>query len=215
MEKLIVSEIFASIQGEGTRAGLPCAFVRLAGCNLRCRYCDTPYAREVSDGREVSVEAAVNEACSFGLPLVQVTGGEPLLQAACTELVDSLLERGVTVLLETNGSLDLSSVDPRVVKIVDIKCPGSGAGNSFRRENIVLLSSHDEVKFVISDNEDYEWARAVIARERLDERCEVLLSPANGLLEPKSLAEWMLADRVPARLQLQLHALIWGGERGR
>jgi len=214
MEELSIAEIFASIQGEGSRAGLPCAFVRLAGCNLSCRYCDTEFARQ--GGREMCVEEVIAEVLAFGLPLAEVTGGEPLLQEACPTLLTGLLEGGLEVLLETNGSFDLGAVDTRVVKIVDIKCPSSGVGDAMRWENIELLTHRDEVKFVLAGRDDYDWAREAMASWRLPDRCSVLFGPVYGELDPSTLAEWMLADRVPARLQLQLHKLIWGsGARGR
>ncbi|HUX07581.1 MAG TPA: radical SAM protein [Acidobacteriota bacterium] len=215
MGKLRIAEIFKSIQGEGTRAGLPCAFVRLAGCNLRCSYCDTDYAQDAQSGSEMGVDEVAAQVRDFGLPLVQITGGEPLLQPACAELIDILLEDGATVLLETNGSQDISVVDPRVIKIIDLKCPASGESGTIRRENIEQLHLNDEVKFVVSNRGDYEWAREVILRERLAEKCTILLSPASGELEPRKLAEWMLRDRLVARLQLQLHKIIWGDERSR
>lgn len=213
--KLRVSEIFCSLQGEGTRAGLPCAFIRLSGCNLRCAYCDTIFAREPDRGEELEAGEAAARALAYGQRLVQVTGGEPLLQEGCGELIAALLDGGATVLLETNGSIDISGLDPRVVRIMDIKCPSSGMGRSTLWENLDHLRPDDEVKFVVSGRGDYEWARDVIIREKLDERCTLLLSPAWGELEPAKLAEWMLADRLPARLQLQIHKVIWGEERGR
>ena len=213
--KLRIAEIFYSLQGEGTRAGLPCAFVRLAGCNLRCCYCDTTYAREPNDGEEMEAGEAAARALAFGIKLVQVTGGEPLLQKGCGELIEALLAGGATVLLETNGSLDISEVDPRVVRVMDIKCPSSGMGRKTLWENLDHLRRDDEVKFVVSGRGDYEWARDVIIRENLAERCQLLLSPAWGELEPAKLAEWMLSDRLPARLQVQLHKVLWGEERGR
>jgi 7-carboxy-7-deazaguanine synthase len=215
MSNLVVAEIFKSIQGEGTHAGMPCAFVRLAGCNLRCSYCDTGFAQEAAAGTEMGVREVAEQVLSFGQPLVQITGGEPLLQPACGELIALLLERGATVLLETNGSVDISSTDPRVVRIVDIKCPASGAGGAVRWENIAHLRPHDEVKFVISDRGDYDWAREIIDREQLAQRCRILISPVPGEMDPGRLAEWMVRDRLPARLQLQLHKLLWGDERGR
>lgn len=213
MYKLRVAEIFRSIQGEGTRAGLPCSFVRLAGCNLRCRYCDTAYARE--GGEEMAAADIIGAVRAFGLGLVQVTGGEPLAQPGCLALLDGLVREGLEVLLETNGSMDLSQVHPGVVRIMDIKCPSSGFSHAVRWENIELLNSRDEVKFVIADRGDFDWARDVVAREGLLERCAVLLSPVHGELEPARLAEWMLGAGLEARLQLQLHKLVWGEERGR
>ena len=158
---------------------------------------------------------AAARALAFGTELVQVTGGEPLLQEGCSELIEALLAGSATVLLETNGSLDISGVDPRVVRIMDIKCPSSGMGRKTLWENLDHLRSGDEVKFVVSGRGDYEWSRDVIIRENLAKRCHLLLSPAWGELEPARLAEWMLSDRLPARLQLQLHKVIWGEERGR
>lgn len=213
MEKLFVSEIFASIQGEGTRAGMPCAFVRLSGCNLRCRYCDTEYARE--SGREMTVGNVMKRVLSFRLPLVEVTGGEPLLQPACRTLLKRLRAEGLTTLLETNGTIDLSAVCPGVIRIVDIKCPSSSESNSMLWSNIRLLTGQDEVKFVIADRRDYDWALEVIKREKLSGRCSLLLSPVWGELDPGKLAQWMVTDSVPARLQLQLHKIIWNSERGK
>jgi 7-carboxy-7-deazaguanine synthase len=215
MGKLVVAEIFSSIQGEGTRAGLPCAFVRLAGCNLRCSYCDTVYAQDEAVGMVMDVKDVAEMVRTLGLPLVQITGGEPLLQSECSELIGILLDYGDTVLLETNGSVDISGVDPRVVRIVDIKCPASGESRAMRWENVAHLRPHDEVKFVVSDRGDYEWALEVIERESLADRCHILLSPVFGGLDPGTLADWMVSDRTQARLQLQLHKLIWGDERGR
>jgi 7-carboxy-7-deazaguanine synthase len=214
MDKLLVNELFASIQGEGTRAGLPCVFVRLSGCNLRCRYCDTLYARE-NGGREMTVDEVICAVAGYKPRLVEVTGGEPLLQIACRALLKRLLQEGYEVLLETNGSMDLSGVDPAVVKIVDFKCPSSGESDSMLWTNIRHLTPRDEVKFVIGDRGDYEWARGLIQREHLADRCVLLFSPVFGEMEPRMLAEWILGDALPVRLQLQLHKIIWGEERGR
>lgn len=213
MEKLLVTEIFESIQGEGSRAGLPCAFIRLSGCNLRCSYCDTRYAYE--GGEEMTAEQAVEKLSEFGLPLVEVTGGEPLLQPACGKLLERLLAKGLTVLLETNGTLDISVVDKRVIKVMDLKCPSSGVTDQIRWGNLEHLGPRDEVKFVVADRRDYDWSKAIIAREKLAERCNVLLGPVFGQLEPGTLAGWMVSDKLPARLQLQLHKIIWGYRRGR
>jgi len=214
--KLKVAELLETIQGEGTRAGRLCALVRLAGCNLRCSYCDTAYARVAEDAQERTIAEVVDEVEASGLELVLVTGGEPLLQAGCAELLERLADAGLEVLVETNGSIDIADLDERVVRIMDIKCPASGESDKVRWENIRLLGPADEVKFVICDRGDYDWAAQVIQRERLSERCCVLLGPAFGALEPRILAEWMLADRLEARLQLQLHKLIWPDEgRGR
>ncbi len=215
MGKLRIAELFESIQGEGTRAGLPCAFVRLAGCNLRCSYCDTEFAQDAETGNEMDVKEVAARVRDFGLPLVQITGGEPLLQPACGELIDILLDDGATVLLETNGTLDISCVDPRVIRIMDLKCPTSGSSGSICWENTRQLRPHDEIKFVVADRSDYDWACDVIHREKLAGRCQILFSPAFGELDPRTLAEWMLRDRLQARLQIQLHKIIWGDERGR
>ena len=208
---LLVSEIFASIQGESTYAGLPFAFVRLTGCNLRCRYCDTPYAYE--DGKESSLEEVVSALSLFGIPRVAVTGGEPLLQREAAPLVSALIDRGNLVLVETNGTVPLTNLDPRAVKIMDVKCPGSGESGKTAWENFSLLSPRDEVKFVLSSEEDYRYALDILATHRKDRGFGVLFSPAFGLLPPERLAGWMVADRLDARFQLQLHKLVWGPDR--
>lgn len=208
---LLVSEIFASIQGESTYAGLPFAFVRLTGCNLRCRFCDTPYAYE--DGKESSLEEVVSALSLFGIPRVAVTGGEPLLQPEAAPLVSALIDRGNLVLVETNGTVPLTNLDPRAVKIMDVKCPGSGESGKTAWENFSLLSPRDEVKFVLSSEEDYRYALDILATHRKDRGFGVLFSPAFGLLPPERLAGWMVADRLDARFQLQLHKLVWGPDR--
>jgi 7-carboxy-7-deazaguanine synthase len=212
---LKVSEIFFSLQGESTWAGLPCAFIRLAGCNLRCNWCDTPQALE--GGEEMSVDEAARRALAFGVPLVEVTGGEPLLQEEVYPLMETLLGAGARVLLETNGSLPVGRADPRVVKILDVKCPASGFAQCNDWSNLALLRPTDEVKFVLSGRADYDFALGVLRHHGLLERgCPVLFAPVRGMLEPRRLAAWMLEDRLSGvRLQLQLHKLIWGEERGR
>jgi len=208
---LTVNEIFYSIQGESTRAGRPCVFVRLTACDLRCSWCDTPYA--FHEGRKMSVDEVVTEAERYGCPLVEITGGEPLLQEDVYELMDELLARGRTVLLETGGHRPIDRVPDAVVKIVDVKCPGSGEAARNDLTNLDRLAPHDEVKFVIRDRGDYEFARDMIDRRRLAGRCAaILFSPVHGVLDPKTLSEWMLQDRVSARLQLQLHKYIWAPE---
>ena len=204
---LVVHEIYASLQGESTYAGVPCTFVRLSACHLRCVWCDTPHAFD--EGTRRTVDDVVAEAHDRGTPLVEVTGGEPLLQPGVYPLMARLADLGHTVLLETSGSLDVSRVDPRVVKIVDVKCPGSGEAERNRWDNLGQLLPHDELKFVLADRADYEWAREVIRARRLADRNTVLLSVAHGLLAPADVAAWMLADRLPARFQLQMHKVIW------
>jgi 7-carboxy-7-deazaguanine synthase len=209
---LEVSEIFPSIQGESTYAGRPCVFVRLAGCNLSCSYCDTPYARE--GGEMLSREAVVAKAVGYRCRLVEITGGEPLLQEETPALVSALLDRKLEVLVETNGSLDISVLDPRAVRIMDLKCPSSGETEKMRWENLVLLTLRDQVKFVVADREDYLWAKGVV-EERLPAGPAVLFSPAAGLLAPAALAGWILGDGLEVRLQLQLQNVIWPDrERG-
>ncbi len=208
---LVVHEVYASIQGESTRAGLPCTFVRLSACHLRCSWCDTPHAFD--EGTRRSVDDVVAEAHGRGIPLVEVTGGEPLLQPGVYPLLARLCDLGHTVLLETSGALDIGRVDPRVVRIVDLKCPGSGEVERNRWENLELLRPGDEVKFVLADRADYEWARDVVTGHGLAERCTVLLSTAHGLLAPADVVRWMLEDALPARFQLQMHKVIWDPDR--
>jgi len=206
---LTVNEIFYSIQGESTYAGRPCVLVRLSACDLRCSWCDTPYA--FYEGRKMSLDEVVKEAESYSCPLVEITGGEPLLQEEVYPLMDRLLASGRTVLLETGGHIDISRVPAAVVKIVDVKCPGSGESDRNHWENLERLQSHDQVKLVIRDRIDYEFARTTLSRYRLDRTCEaVLFSPVHVVLDPKILSEWVLQDRLPVRVQLQLHKYIWG-----
>jgi 7-carboxy-7-deazaguanine synthase len=207
-ERLQVNEIFYSIQGESTLAGRPCVFVRLTGCNLRCRWCDTEYA--FYEGSRMTVEEAAAAVAAYGCDLVEITGGEPLLQDAVYPLIDSLLAAGNTVMIETSGACDISRLDPRVIRIMDLKCPGSGESERNLWSNLDHLTARDEVKFVIADRRDYEWAREVIRKHNLAARAgAVLLSPAFGQLDPKDLAAWMMEDHLPARLQLQIHKHIW------
>ena len=205
---LTVNEIFYSIQGESTRAGLPCVFVRLTACDLRCSWCDTPYA--FHEGHKRSVDEVVAAVERHECPLVEITGGEPLLQEDVYPLMDRLLDGGRTVMLETGGHRPIDRVPARVVKIVDVKCPGSGEVEKNCWANLDRLTPHDEVKFVLNDRTDYLFARDVIRTRDLPSRCgAVLLSPVHGVLDSRVLSEWMLADRLPARLQLQLHKYIW------
>ncbi|MDP7029929.1 MAG: radical SAM protein [Phycisphaerales bacterium] len=221
--RLLINEIFHSVQGESSRAGLPCVFVRLRGCHLRCTWCDTEYA--FSEGSTMQVDDIVNYALQWDTPLVQITGGEPLLQEAVHPLMSRLCDAGKTVLLETSGACDISACDDRVIRIMDLKCPGSGEADRNDFGNIAHLRSDDEVKFVIGDREDYEWARGVIETHQLTDRVSaVLLSPVHAQkpgkqidghagLEAQMLAEWMLQDQLSARLQLQMHKVIWHPER--
>ena len=205
---LTVNEIFHSIQGESTRAGERCVFVRLTACDLRCSWCDTPYA--FHEGRKMSVDEVLATVDRFDCDLVEVTGGEPLLQDDVYPLMERLLAAGRTVMLETGGHRPIDRVPSAVIKIVDVKCPGSGEADRNDWANLDRLAAHDQVKFVVKDRGDYEFARDVIARHGLAARAgAVLLSPVHGVLEPRMLSEWMLADRLPARLQLQLHKFIW------
>jgi 7-carboxy-7-deazaguanine synthase len=207
---LTVNEIFHSIQGESTHAGRPCVFVRLTACDLRCSWCDTPYA--FYEGRKQSVEDVVSEVARYGCRLVEITGGEPLLQDDVYPLMDALLARGHTVLLETGGHRPIGKVPSSVRKIVDIKCPASGEADRTHWPNLDALTPDDEVKFVIQNRADYEYALKIIEQHDLTARAAILISPVHGVLDPQTLAEWMLADRVPARLQLQLHKYIWAPE---
>lgn len=211
---LTVTEIFHSIQGESSYAGLPCVFVRLAGCDLRCAWCDTPYA--FSGGRKREVDEVLAEVASYGCRLVEVTGGEPLLQPDVLPLLQGLLDRGHAVLIETGGHLPIERVPAGVVRIMDVKCPGSGEAASIRWENLAQLGPRDEVKFVIRDRADYEYAKATMARGGWADRVgAVLFSPVHGVLPPSDLAAWVLADRLSVRVQLQVHKFIWEpGTRG-
>jgi 7-carboxy-7-deazaguanine synthase len=206
----VVHEVYASLQGESTYAGRPCVFVRLTACHLRCVWCDTPHA--FYEGTRRPVEEVAREALAYGIPLIEVTGGEPLLQPGVLPLLAALADGGATVLLETSGSLDISAVDPRVVRIVDVKCPGSGEMESNRWENLEILRRADELKFVLADRADYEWAREQVRARRLHERCTVLFGPVWGALPLRDLAEWIVADRLPVRMQVQLHKFVWDPE---
>ncbi len=205
---LTVNEIFHSIQGESTRAGERCVFVRLTACDLRCSWCDTPYA--FHEGRKMSLDDVMTAVEAYGCPLVEITGGEPLLQEGVYDLMDRLLAAGHTVLLETGGHRPIDRVPARVVKIVDVKCPGSGEADKNHWANLEHLAPHDEVKFVVLDRADYEFARDVVTRTQLPSRAAaILFSPVHDVLDPKTLSEWVIADRLPVRVQLQLHKLIW------
>jgi len=208
---LTVNEIFHSIQGESRRAGEPCVFVRLTACDLRCSWCDTPYS--FHEGAKRSLEDVIAEVERYQCPLVEITGGEPLLQEEVYPLMARLLELGHTVMLETGGHRSIARVPHAVLKIVDVKCPGSGESHRNHWENLSLVGLNDEVKFVVKDRADYDFARDVIARHGLDGKAgAILLSPVHGVLDPRLLAEWVLADRLQVRVQLQLHKFIWSPE---
>jgi 7-carboxy-7-deazaguanine synthase len=211
-DTLRLTEIFHSIQGEARPVGYPTVFVRLTGCPLRCGYCDTAYA--FHGGTRVSVEDVLQRVRGYGQRHVCVTGGEPLAQPACHALLTALCDAGYSVSLETSGAVDIGTVDRRVAIVLDIKTPGSGEVERNLWTNLEHLKSEDQVKFVICDRPDYEWARQVIAERQLVARCEPLLSPAWGTLQPHELAEWILADRLPVRFQVQVHKYLWGDEPG-
>lgn len=208
-----ISEIFFSLQGETSRVGLPTVFVRLTGCPLRCNYCDTEYAFYGGEG--MSISAILDQVSSYAPRYVTVTGGEPLAQKECLVLLKSLCDRGYSVSLETSGALDVSKVDERVSKVLDIKTPGSGEVEKNHWGNLNHLMLHDELKFVLCDEADYQWAVAVIRERGLDAICSILFSPVHGKLDPAILATWVLRDRLPVRLQIQLHKLLWGEGSGR
>ncbi len=210
---LRITEIFHSLQGETSRAGLPTVFVRLTGCPLRCSWCDTEYS--FTGGTTRSLDDILAEVASYQCQTVCVTGGEPLSQKNCLPLLSALCDAGHSVSLETSGAIDISGVDPRVSRIMDLKAPGSGEEARNLLANIPLLTRHDELKLVLAGEADYEWAKARIAEYSLTERCPVLLAPVQGQLPPADLAAWILRDRLPVRMQVQLHKIIWGNEPGR
>jgi 7-carboxy-7-deazaguanine synthase len=208
---LTINEIFHSIQGESTHTGRPCVFVRLTACDLRCSWCDTSYA--FTEGRKMSLDEIVDQVDRYDCPLVEITGGEPLLQREVYPLMDRLLASGRTVMIETGGHISIEQVPAPVIKIVDVKCPGSGESHRTHWDNLDLLAAHDEVKFVIKDRGDYEFARDIVVRHRLTGRiAAVLFSPVHGVLDPRELAGWILEDKLEVRLQLQVHKFIWGAD---
>ena len=212
-ELLRVSEIFASLQGESTTVGVPTVFVRLTCCPLRCRWCDTAYA--FSGGERLTIDEILARVSDLGLPEVCVTGGEPLAQAACRELLATLADAGHRVSLETSGALSIAGLDPRVRCVMDLKAPGSGEADKNLWDNLDHLRPHDEVKFVLAGRADYDWAKDVLERHGLARRATVLFSPVTGELAPSTLADWIVADRLPVRFQLQLHKILWGDARGK
>lgn len=213
MPQLRISEIFFSLQGETSRTGLPTVFVRLTGCPLRCVYCDTAYA--FTGGHNMELAQILEEVARYDARHVTVTGGEPLAQKNCLPLLAALCDAGYDVSLETGGALDVCGVDARVAKVLDIKTPGSGESGKNLWRNLDCLNAQDEIKFVLCDEADYAWAKQVLAEHALDKKCSVLLSPVQGRLPPADLAEWILRDRLPVRMQIQLHKLLWGESRGR
>jgi len=210
---LRISEIFYSLQGETSRTGLPTVFIRLTGCPLRCGYCDTAYA--FTGGRNMAIDAILEQTATYHTPYVTVTGGEPLAQKTCLTLLTALCDAGYSVSLETSGARDIAAVDPRVSRIMDIKTPGSGEVDKNLWTNLDWLTPRDEIKFVLCDAADYQWACQTIAEHSLDKRCQVLLSPVHGQLDPATLANWILRDRLPVRMQIQLHKLLWEDGPGR
>lgn len=202
-----ITEIFYSIQGESSYAGQPCVFVRLTGCPLRCTWCDTDYA--FYGGRDCSIDEVLAKVQTYGCRFVEITGGEPLAQPESLPLMARLCDAGYTVLLETSGTIDIAPIDPRVHIILDVKCPGSGMADRMHWPNLAALTAKDEAKFVLADRADYEWARAMLVQHNLAGRCSILFSPAFGSLDLRQLAEWILADKLPVRFQIQLHKYIW------
>ena len=212
-ERLRLTEIFLSVQGEARSVGWPTVFVRLTGCPLRCQYCDTAYA--FHGGEWCEIETILAEVARHGARHVCVTGGEPLAQKRCLVLLEKLCDAGYDVSLETSGAMDIAGVDPRVSRVLDLKTPGSKEMHRNLLENIPLLTPHDQVKFVICDRADYEWAKSMLVEHRLADRCDVLFSPSQGQQSPAELADWLLADKLPVRFQLQLHKVLWGDVAGK
>jgi 7-carboxy-7-deazaguanine synthase len=206
-----VCEIFASIQGESSYAGMPCTFIRLTGCNLRCSYCDTSYA--YFEGRELSEDEILREVQHAGIDLVEITGGEPLLQYEVFQLIRRLLDENYEILIETNGSQCINEIDKRAIVVLDIKTPGSGMSGEMDFSNLDSIRSSDEIKFVITNREDYEWSKEIIQKHKLLGKCHLLFSPAFGILPPENLARWMIDDRLKIRLNLQLHKYIFSSEQ--
>ncbi|MCF7965408.1 MAG: 7-carboxy-7-deazaguanine synthase QueE [Methylobacter tundripaludum] len=213
MTLLRITEIFYSLQGESNTVGLPTVFIRLTGCPLRCVYCDTAYA--FTGGKKIGIDAVMAEVKQYDTKYITVTGGEPLAQQGCIELMTKLLDKGYVVSLETSGALDVSEVDPRVVKVMDLKTPSSGELSRNRYQNIEHLTAKDQVKFVIGDDKDYDWSKGILAEYALSDRCDILFSPMMGRQNPTELAEKILKDRLPVRFQLQLHKILWDDAQGK
>ena len=213
MSSLRITEIFYSLQGESNTMGIPTVFIRLTGCPLRCVYCDTAYA--FNGGKKININEIIAEAEQYNTPYITVTGGEPLAQPACIELLTELLNKDFKVSLETSGAIDISNVDQRTVKVMDLKTPSSGELNRNLYENIQYLNSKDQVKFVIGNDEDFNWSKSILTEYALPDRCEVIFSPVMGLQNPTELAEKILRDRLPVRFQIQLHKLLWDDAQGK
>lgn len=213
MSSLKITEIFYSLQGESNTVGLPTVFIRLTGCPLRCVYCDTAYA--FSGGERMSIDEIINRVGEYRAKYITVTGGEPLAQSACLELMSRLADLGYQVSIETSGALDVSRIDDRVVKVMDLKTPSSGELHRNLFDNIAYLKANDQVKFVIGDDHDYQWSKSIIDQYNLDQRCELLFSPTMGQQDPTELAEKILNDNLPVRFQIQLHKLLWNDAQGR
>ena len=213
VNSLRITEIFYSLQGESNTAGIPTAFIRLTGCPLRCTYCDTSYA--FSGGEKVSINEIIAQVEQYGCKYITVTGGEPLAQPACLELMTQLLDKAYIVSLETSGALDVSGVDPRVIKVMDLKTPSSGESGKNHYDNIDYLTPKDQVKFVIGNQQDYNWSKEILSKYNLSDRCEILFSPVMDQQNPTELAEKILQDRLPVRFQIQLHKLLWGNAQGK
>jgi 7-carboxy-7-deazaguanine synthase len=213
VSSLRITEIFYSLQGESNTVGVPTVFIRLTGCPLRCVYCDTAYA--FTGGKKMEIADIIAQAEQYGTKYITVTGGEPLAQPACLELITQLLDKGFIVSLETSGAIDVSQVDPRVVKVMDLKAPSSGELSKNLYQNIHHLNYKDQIKFVIGNHEDYIWAKAAITEYELPGRCEILFSPVMGQQNPTELAEKILQDRLPVRFQIQLHKLLWDDAQGK
>ncbi len=210
--QLWITEIFFSLQGETSRIGLPTVFIRLTGCPLRCTYCDTAYA--FTGGENLTLAEVLERVAQYGASYVTVTGGEPLAQKNCLPLLTALCDAGYQVSLETGGALDIGAVDARVMRVVDIKTPASGEVEKNRWKNLLLLTPHDEIKFVLCDENDYQWASQILTQYQLTDKCEVLFSPAHGAINATQLADWILRDNLPVRFQLQLHKILWQNAAG-
>ncbi len=213
VSSLRITEIFYSLQGESNTVGLPTVFIRLTGCPLRCVYCDTAYA--FTGGKKIKIAEIIVQAEQYSTKYITVTGGEPLAQPACLELITQLLDKGFVVSLETSGAIDISAVDPRAIKVMDLKTPSSGELSKNLYQNIHFLNSQDQVKFVIGNDEDYDWSKSALTEHGLLERCEILFSPVMGQQNPTELAEKILQDRLPVRFQIQLHKLLWDDAQGK